>query len=135
MSQPNSSAPNQQTRAIAHDPYAALRHRDFLLYMFGWVFNVIGGQITEVAVGWDLYQRTHNPMALAWVGLVSEAPVILLALPAGQLADHFDRRRIVLASQMLATCCSIGLAYLSYIHGPLIAMYGVLLVVAVCRAI
>src|SRR5580704_8893889 len=119
MSQSNSPPANEPAPAPAHDPYAALRYRDFILYMFGWVFNVIGGQITEVAVGWDLYDRTHDKMALAWVGLVSALPVIILALPAGQLADHFDRRRIVLGSQVVSTCCSVGLGLLSYFHGPL----------------
>ena len=70
------------------DPYAALRFRDFRLYNMGWIIAVIGEQILEVAVGWDLYQRTHNALTLGWVGLVSAIPVIALALPAGHLADR-----------------------------------------------
>jgi hypothetical protein len=40
-----------------------------------------------VAVGWELYERTRNPLALGLVGLVEIVPVLLLALPAGHMAD------------------------------------------------
>src|SRR5579862_9863302 len=86
---------------VAHDPYVALRLKDFQLYLLGWVLSVIGGQIQEVAVGWDIFQRAQregqiNPfLSLGLVGGVVAAPIILLAIPAGTLADRFDRRKLI----------------------------------------
>ena len=84
-----------------HDPYAALRSRPYLLYAIGSVIASVGSNARLVAVGWELYERTGSAMALAWVGLVQALPIMVLSLPAGQLADRVDRRRIVLASQLV----------------------------------
>ncbi len=137
---PASSAAPMETNAVQSnarpvDPYAAFRFRDFSLYMLGWVFGVMGDQVMEVAVGWDIYRRTHNALSLGWVGLVTAAPVICLALPAGQLADRFDRKRIVLYSQFFRSISVIMLAWVSYRHGAIGLMYGLLFVGAICRAI
>jgi len=124
-----------QPAAARHDPYSALRFRDFRLYLIGWIVSVIGSQILEVAVAWDLYQRTRNALCLAWVGLVSAAPIILLALPAGHIADRFDRRRIMITMQLLTTSCALGLGILSFHPGPLWAIYSILFMSAVGKAI
>jgi len=73
-------------------------------------------------------------MTLGWVGLVSAIPIILFALPAGHLADRFDRRRVMLGTQVLSTSCAIGLGILAYYHGPLGAIYSVLFLSAVGKA-
>ncbi|MDB5331649.1 MAG: putative integral rane efflux protein [Phycisphaerales bacterium] len=112
-------------RAGGHDPYAALRLRDYRLYSAGWVLSVIGQQIQDVAVGWDVYHRTKaesglNPLlALGLVGAVLALPVMLLALPAGALADHFDRRKILMGSMAGAAAAALGLAWLAHTHGSL----------------
>jgi MFS family permease len=134
MSEP-SELPNVNLESPPHDPYAALRFAAFAQYLIGWIIAVIGDQILEVAVGWDVYLRTGSAMSLGWVGLVSAAPIILLALPAGHLADRFDRRRILLISQLLRGLCVAGLAALSHYRGAVGAIYAVLLVAAVCMAV
>lgn len=123
------------SQAARHDPYAALRFRDFCFYLVGWVVSVAGSQILEVAVGWDLYQRTGSAMTLGWVGLVSAIPIILFALPAGHLADRFDRRQIMLSTQLLSTLCAVTLGILSHYHGPLTAIYSVLFLTATGKAL
>ncbi|MBV8782347.1 MAG: MFS transporter [Phycisphaerae bacterium] len=117
------------------DPYAALRHSDCRLYLIGWVLSVIGSQVQSVAIAWELFQRTHSNMTLGWVGLVQAAPVILLSLPAGQIADWFDRRKIVIFTQTCAAACSIGLAIFSHMHVSIGWMYGLLFLGAVFQAI
>ncbi len=109
--------------ALAHDAYAALRVRDFRLFLAANFLATLGEQMLTIAVGWELYLRTRSTLALGLVGLVQIVPVALLALPAGQLADRYDRRRIVLASQALMAACSLGLTLLSATTGPLPLVY------------
>ncbi len=119
----------------SHDPYAALRYRDYLFYAGGSLFAAIGSNMQAVAVGWELYDRTGQAMALGWVGLVQALPVMLFALPAGQLADRFDRRRLLMLGLVLTALCSAGLAHLSYTTGPISMMYGLLFLNALARAV
>jgi MFS family permease len=121
--------------APSHDPYAALRYPDFVSFVVGWVISVIGSQILEVAVGWDLYQRTSNPLTLGWVGLVSALPIILLCLPAGHLADRSDRRLIIFSMQLLSCACAVALGVMVLKSAPLVAIYAMLLLSAVGKAV
>jgi MFS family permease len=118
-----------------HDPYSALRFRDFRFYMVGWVASVVGSQMLEAAIAWDLYKRTKDPFSLALVGLSSALPIIFLALPAGHIADRFERRRIMILMQILITSCAVALGFLAYFEGPLWTIYTVILLAAVGKAI
>jgi len=86
----------------------------------------MGVLMQDVAVGWQLYDRTHSAFALGLTGLASVAPTILLAIPAGTLADRYDRRRIVRIGRMLAGAMSVWLALLSYTNGPIWMIYAAL---------
>ena len=119
---PVSQLPSQQTPLAAgygHDPYAALRFRDYRLYVASGTIGVIGSQIQSVALGWEIYVRTDSTMALGWIGLARAIPVLLLALPAGQAADWFDRKSIILVSQVLSIFSALCLLALSVYQGPL----------------
>ncbi|HSV13753.1 MAG TPA: MFS transporter [Tepidisphaeraceae bacterium] len=120
-----------------HDPYAALRVPGYRLYALGTILLFMGQQAQSVAIGWELAVRDpkHAAMALSFVGLVGAAPVILLALPAGQLADRIDRKRLVIAMAILAAMCSVGLSIFSYQHWPTSYMYGLLLLGATAWAL
>src|SRR5439155_26628252 len=63
------------------------------------------------------------------------APVILLALPAGQLADRVNRKRLVTIVALFSSLCSIGLSIFSYNHWPTTYMYGLLLLGATAWAL
>ena len=65
----------------AHDPYAALRYAGFRRLLASSFLATLGDQMVSVAVGWQLYERTHQAFALGLVGLVEVLPVILLSLP------------------------------------------------------
>ena len=52
----------------AHDPYAAFRSPSYRRYVTGWFVTLLGTRVQSVAVGWDVYQRTGEPFALALVG-------------------------------------------------------------------
>ena len=92
----------------AHDPYAALRCRDYRLLLAGGVLASVGGEIEAVAVGWELYQRTHSAAALGFAGLAQFLPVLLLALPAGQAADRYSRRLLFQLAQATAAVACVG---------------------------
>jgi MFS family permease len=123
-----------EPRAPRHDPYAALRFRDFRLLLGGTLLAVIGEQMLGVAIGWELYERTGEALSLGLVGLVQVLPVVLLALPAGHVADRFERKLVGLLSMLLLSLCSLGLAYLSATSGPLALIYLCLLGFGVARA-
>src|SRR6187549_3254479 len=96
-----------------HDPYSALRNPVFARYQVGNVVSMIGYQMQSTAVAWEVFRRTHDEGSLAIVGLVQFLPVLLLSLPAGTLADRFDRRRIVQIALAILTLGSFGLALAS----------------------
>lgn len=107
----------------SHDPYAALRVGNFLLYTFSFLMLLIGAQIQNLAFGWELYERTNSKMALGWYGLVQAVPMFIFTLPAGQLADWMDRKKIILSAQFVSCLCASGLAFVSFNGGSLQAMF------------
>jgi MFS family permease len=74
-------------------------------------------QMQATAVGWDLYERTGSVLALAWVGLAQLLPALVLFIPAGELADRHDRRRVMAASLVLVVLGSAGLAAAAAAYG------------------
>lgn len=128
---PASSAPTEAQLAHespvghsrGHDPYAALRLREYRTYATGWVISVIGRQIQDVAVTYEIYERTGSKLALAWIGAAQLIPQLSLTLPAGHLADRFDRRRIIMITQAMWAMAAVGLAILSHYRGPVSLVY------------
>jgi MFS family permease len=117
-----------------HDPYAALRHRDYRLLLGSGVLASIGQTMLAVAVGWELYERTRSPGALGLAGLTGFLPVLLLALPAGQVADRLSRKGLFEAGYVGLMLASLGLAALSVLEGPVPLIYLCLILVGVSRA-
>jgi len=103
----------------AHDPYAAFRVPSYRMYSLGYFISVLGRTAVSVAIGYELYQRTHSATALGLVGLVGALPVILLALPAGQLADRVNRKAILMVAQVGMALGSLMLFLLSRHHTAL----------------
>lgn len=118
----------------AHDPYAALRFRDYRLYLASRFLGTLAEQMLAVAVGWELYLRTRSAFALGLVGLAQVLPVIVLSLPAGHLADRRDRRRIVIATEASYALCSLGLLALSATNGPVPLFYLFIFLFGVAQA-
>jgi MFS family permease len=106
------AAPSAEA-AASERPYAILQNRNFLLYLTGRLVASLGQQMLIVAVGWELYERTHSALALGLVGLTQMLPMLLFTLPSGHLADSYDRKRIILSMNLLIACSSLGLAVIS----------------------
>ncbi len=116
-------SPEARPTSARHDPYAALRNADFRFYLVGWFIALIGTRLESVAIAWEMYERTGEALSLGLVGLTQALPTMLLALPAGYLADRFNRPRLVMWSLAAMTLTSIGLAILSYQQGSIGLMY------------
>lgn len=118
-----------------HDPYAALRVPGFRLYLVGHVSALLGMKMQNVAVAWEIYDRTQSNLAIGFIGLVQVLPVLLLSLPAGQLADRLDRKRIVLLALAMVVAGSLGLAAVSAWQLDINLLYGCLLFNGTARAL
>src|SRR5215813_4357803 len=117
-------------------PLPALkRHKPFALF---WVMRVAttGAYFMQtVAIGWQIYDMTGDPLDLGLVGLVQFFPLVLLAVVVGQIIDRFDRRAVARACQVVKAICAIVLA-LGTARGWLgrEQFFAILLVVGTARA-
>jgi MFS family permease len=102
-----------ESGAPRHDPYAALRHRDFRWYILSLFAMTAASQLQAVVVGWQVYALTHDPLSLGLMGLAEALPFIAVALPGGYLADRMNRRTLSVVALMVSAGCSLGLLALS----------------------
>jgi MFS family permease len=86
-----------------------LRHRDFTLLWIGFFVSQIGSQMQVIAVAWQVYKLTHDPLALGAIGLARVVPVIALGVFGGVAADVVDRRKLLLVTQSAMMATSLGL--------------------------
>jgi MFS family permease len=119
--------------SVSHDPYLAFRYRDFRLLFTATTLNQVGRLLEATALGWELYERTHDPLVLGNVGLAEFLPVLLLALPAGHIADRFDRKQVTFVTRLLEIVGALGLAYLSWTRGAIWLIYLFILLTSIAR--
>ena len=106
-----------------HDSYSALRVPLYRRFIVIGSLVSMGTAAQGVAIGWEMYDRTDQALALGLVGLVQAVPMFLFTLPAGYLADIYDRRKLMMISIAGASVTSIGLAVLSWYQAPVSWMY------------
>jgi MFS family permease len=94
----------------------ALQHRDFRRLWASMLCSSVAMQMAAVAIGWQVYLIHHSAFDLGLIGLAEFAPVPLLALPAGQLADRLPRLAVVFVWGF-ADAAVFGLLLLVTIHG------------------
>jgi MFS family permease len=85
------------------------RNRDYMLIWAGQGVSELGSQISTVAYPLLVLALTHSPAKTGVVGLAATLPLPLLALPAGMLADHFDRKRLMLSCDAIRAAVLIAL--------------------------
>lgn len=103
------------TASKSSDPDLVFKPRswDLRLYLCIRFGTTLGTQIQSVAIGWQVYDITRDPVALGYVGLSIFLPMLLLVLPAGDLADRVDRRRMLMASYLVQLIASALLLVLT----------------------
>jgi MFS family permease len=97
---------------------APLRHRDFRLLWSGMCVSLLGDGIFLVAMAWQVYSLSNAPSALAAVGITMTVPTIAFLLLGGVVSDRFDRRRVMVAADVLRGV-AVGLLALLSLTGAL----------------
>lgn len=122
----------------ARDPYAAWRYPGYRSYLAGSFLAALGGQLQATTIAYEMALRAPNAREASWIvgmiALVQAIPVLLFALPAGQLADRLNRRKIVLAGLIFLIPGSLVLAYLSHHNASLPQVYLCVFCIAVAGA-
>jgi MFS family permease len=95
------------------NPLAVLRYRGYAAFAAARFCTTLCWQMLSVAVGWQVYALTRNPLDLGYLGLVQFLPFLALVLPGGHVADHVDRRRVLRVAYAVAAACAGLLAWFS----------------------
>jgi MFS family permease len=113
----------------------AFASRDFRRYQSARLAAVLGAEAQTVAVAWQVYSITHRALDLGYTGLALFLPGLLFLLPAGHVADRFDRREIILVCYCIQVVCTMALLglTLSSLHG-VFPIYVVLFFIGTARA-
>lgn len=95
--------------AISGNGFSVLRHRNFAFYLSARVLGTLAVQMQSVAIGWQVYQMTGSLFDLGLIGLAQFAPFLLLILPAGHIADRYNRRNIIAWCLTAQLACALAL--------------------------
>jgi MFS family permease len=99
------------------DGTSPYRPRDIPAFIGSGFLSTVAMQVQSVAIGWQIYDIERTPLALGLVGLFQFVPMFLLTLPAGELADRVDQRRLLAAAEIMQAVCS-GLFLLCTLVSP-----------------
>jgi MFS family permease len=78
-----------------------LRHRDFRMLWTGMTASLLGDGIFYVALAWQAYELSNTPSALSTIGVAMTVPHIVFLLAGGVVSDRFDRRRVMIAADLM----------------------------------
>jgi MFS family permease len=93
-------------------------YRQFRLLWTGFLIRTIGNQLTVVAVPYQVYRLTHSSLDVGLVSAVQVGPLLVGSLLGGTIVDAFERRRLLIMTQILLASTSLGLALNSGYHKP-----------------
>ncbi len=112
-------------------PYAAMKIRDFRLFISARFCITLAIQIQAVVVGWQVYEITRDPLSLGLIGLAEAIPSIAVSLYAGHVADVTSRKKIILITVATLVLCSGLLLFFTIDLGSFLLSFGVLPIYAV----
>ena len=90
----------------------AFRHRNFRLFWIGQLISLVGTWMQTIAQSWLVWELTHDPVALGLLAVVQFAPVLVLGLFGGVVADAFPKRNALVATQTAALVLALLLGLL-----------------------
>src|SRR6516164_5168867 len=93
------------------NPYAALKIRGFRSLLVARLLVTVAIQAQGVAVAWQMYALTKDPLFLGLIGLAEVIPSVGISLYAGHVADIIDRRKIVIgaAASLMGSLALLGI--------------------------
>ncbi|HKV55421.1 MAG TPA: MFS transporter [Candidatus Binataceae bacterium] len=94
--------------------FRAMRHRNFRLFFGGQLVSLIGTWMQMVAQSWLVLKLTNSSIMLGVVSFASYIPILIVALFAGVVVDHVDRRRLIIGAQALLMLSAFALAALTW---------------------
>lgn len=100
--------------------------RQFRLLFIGRTISVAGSQFTVVAAPVQVFALTDSTLMVGLLGLVQLPPLLIASFLGGTLADAFDRRRILIVTQILLAAASAGLALNAMVPEPRLSVVFVL---------
>jgi MFS family permease len=103
---------NPGKSAGLHSTIRALDHRNFRLFFSGQSISLVGTWMQRIALGWLVYRLTNSAFLLGAVGFAGQIPVFFMAPFAGVFADRWNRQRMLILTQTLATVQALLLALL-----------------------
>ena len=109
---------------VKHDPYAALRIKEFRFFMCTRFFLTTAIQMQSVIVGWQIYSITKDELSLGMIGLAEAIPFIIVSLFSGHVADTVSRKKILLTSIVFLVFSTSALLYFSLKTSNVIQLYG-----------
>jgi MFS family permease len=92
---------------------SALEYRDYRLLFLSTVVSSMGFQLQAITNLWQIYELTGSALQIGITGLARAVPILLFSLAGGVVADRFDRRRIIMATQLLNGCFALFLAFVT----------------------
>lgn len=108
------------------DAYAALRIKDFRLFIYARIILTMAVQMQSVIVGWQVYHLTHDPLSLGLIGLAEVIPFFCVALFAGHVADIVNRKKIILVTNFIYFLCAVSLMILTTYLSNMLTLFGVM---------
>ena len=124
-----SDADQQSTSATV-----AWQSRDFRFYSAARLMGIMGAEAQSVGVAWQIYEITHSALALGYTGLALFLPGIFFVLPAGHVADRYERRTVILTCYTVQALATMALLWLALHHSHNIwLIYAILFVIGAGR--
>lgn len=128
------AADDQPSPRAAHDPFAAIRERNYRFFACTFLASSMGLQMMATALGWEVWTREESFLMLGLVGLARALPVLVLTLPAGTIVDRSDRKRVLAITQVAFGCVAFALAMTSASGGSVWALLGLVVVSGCIRS-
>ena len=96
-----------------NDPYAALRIREFNIFLFVRLLLVFGWSMQFIVIEWQVYSITKDPLSLGIIGLMEIIPAFTMALFAGHIVDQKEKRNLFAKCITAFSLISLGLYFLT----------------------
>lgn len=105
-----------KTKFSVKNTFAALNYPNYRLWFGGQIISLFGSWMQSTAQSFFIYELTHSPAFLGYVGFANGIPIWLLMLYGGVIADRFSRRNILVVTQIVMMLFAFILAFLTFTH-------------------